>query len=206
MNFLIHVDNDALFSAGIAGLIQDAAAENSISPVNVSYEYTVENIQKADFIFITVCAGEYYLCFNDLIYKKSTAKVFLFVSSNNIPDNALLPECIKEATFFPQKTSSGEVRAALSEALRRYRQSNDLKPVGKKNWACLDCNYKTLSFTQDKIVRGLNNCLSINEIADRIGIHYKTAVSHKKNIMSKFNLHSKTELYEFISCYQKKKQ
>jgi DNA-binding NarL/FixJ family response regulator len=61
------------------------------------------------------------------------------------------------------------------------------------------------SFTQEKIAYGLHACMGMNDIADRIGITYKTAISHKKNIMNKFDLNSKLELYEFIACYHKKK-
>lgn len=207
MKFLINIDNDTLFSTGIVGLIRDAIKECNVSSPSISYDFNVDNIHKADFIFMTVCAGEYYLCFKDLINRKKSVKTFIFVASDNIPVKHSLPDCIKDAEFFTCKESSALVYEAIVSAIRGYPAAKErAKSAGKCAYSCINCNYRALSFTQEKIAYGLNACLGMNDIADRIGITYKTAISHKKNIMNKFDLTSKLELYEFIACYHKKKR
>lgn len=206
MNFLINIDNDPLFSRGIVGLINQALKECNIHSSFVTFDFNSENIQQADFIFMTACAGEYYLCFKDLINRKKSVKSFIFVSSDIIPPKTSLPECLKEARFFLQKARPALVYEAILKAIRSFTTSQDVaKPAAKNSWPCLNCNHKALSFTQEKVAHGLNLCLGISDIADRMGITYKTAVSHKKNIMSKFNLNNKVELYEFIAQYHKRK-
>lgn len=205
MKFLINIDNDTLFSTGIVGLIRDAIKECNVSSPSISYDFNVDNIHRADFIFMTLCAGEYYLCFRDLINKKKTVKIFIFVTSDNIPARHSLPECIKDAQFFARKESLDVVYDAVIKAIHSDPVANErTKGAGKCAYACINCHYKTLSFTQEKIAWGLNACMGMTDIADRIGINYKTAISHKKNIMNKFDLNSKLELYEFIACYHKK--
>jgi DNA-binding CsgD family transcriptional regulator len=206
MNFLINIDNNPLFSTGIVGLIHKAIKECNIASPFVSSDFTAENIHKADYIFMTLCPGEYFLCFKDLINRKKSVNTFIFIGSETLPARHSLPECIKEARFFSQKAGADVVYEALLNALRGVapeRESN--QSPGKSVYACINCNYRALSFTQEKIARGLNSCLGMNDIADRIGITYKTAVSHKKNIMNKFNLNNKLELYEFIAQYHKRK-
>jgi hypothetical protein len=206
MNFLINIDNNPLFSTGIVGLIKQAIEECNISSYFVTSDFSTENIQNADFIFMTACSGEYYLCFKDLINRKKSVKSFIFVSSGIIPPKTSLPECIKEARFFLQKARPALVYDAILKAVRGYVASQELAKLDSKNtWSCLNCNHRALSFTQEKVAHGLNICLGMSDIADRMGITYKTAVSHKKNIMSKFNLNNKLELYEFIAQYHKRK-
>lgn len=206
MKFLINIDNDTLFSTGIVGLIRDAINECNVSSPSISYDFNVENIHKADFIFMTVCAGEYYLCFRDLINRKKSVKTFIFVASDNIPARHSLPDCIKDAQFFTCKESSAVVYDAIIAAIDGYPAAKErARSAGKCAYSCINCNYKALSFTQEKIAYGLNACMGMSDIAERIGITYKTAISHKKNIMNKFDLNSKLELYEFIACYHKKK-
>lgn len=206
MNFLIKIDNNPLFSTGIVGLIHDAITECNIPSPFVSFDFTAENINKADFIFMTVCAGEYFLCFKDLINRKKSVKTFIFVGSEILPAKQNLPDCIKDARFFPQKTSYAVVYESLLKVLRSDSVTREgSKDASKNTYSCINCNYRALSYTQEKIAYGLNTCLGMNDIADRIGITYKTAVSHKKNIMDKFNLNNKLELYEFIAQYHKRK-
>ncbi|PTA92208.1 hypothetical protein C9415_20515 [Kluyvera sp. Nf5] len=206
MKFLINIDNDTLFSTGIVGLIRDAIKECNVSSPSLSWDFSVENIHKADFIFMTVCAGEYYLCFRDLINRKKSGKIFIFVAGDTIPARHILPDCIKDAQFFLRKERSAVVYDAIVKAIYGNPAAKErAKGAGKCAYSCINCNYRALSFTQEKIAYGLHACMGMNDIADRIGITYKTAISHKKNIMNKFDLNSKLELYEFIACYHKKK-
>ncbi len=206
MNFLIKIDNNPLFSTGIVGLIHDAIKECNITSPFVSFDFTAENIHNADFIFMTVCAGEYFLCFKDLINRKKSVKTFIFVNSETLPAKRTLPDCFKDARFFPQKADPSVVYDTLLKTLRGDASAREgSKGSSKNTYSCINCNYRALSFTQEKIAYGLNTCLGMSDIADRIGITYKTAVSHKKNIMDKFNLNNKLELYEFIAQYHKRK-
>jgi len=206
MNFLININNNDLFATGIVGLIRDAVKECNIPSPFVTYDFSAENIHKADFIFMTACPGECFLCFKDLINRKKTVNSFIFVSRDTLPSKCSLPDCIKDASFFPQKASLTAVYEALLKAIRSSMAGKERnKGTGKNGWSCLNCNYKSLSFTQEKIAWGLNSCLGMSDIAEQMGITYKTAISHKKNIMNKFDLNNKLELYEFIDCYHKRK-
>lgn len=206
MNFLIKIENDPLFYTGIIGLINQAVKECNSRPSVINTEFSAENIRNADFIFMTVCAGEYFLCFKDLLKKKKSAGTFIFVGSETLPEKSSLPACIKNAHIFSQKVSPDTLYENIVKAIRNHcARKESIRAATLDNYTCINCNYRTLSFTQEKIAYGLSNCLSISDIAGRIGITYKTAVSHKKNIMSKFNLNNKLELYEFVTRYRRNK-
>jgi DNA-binding CsgD family transcriptional regulator len=206
MNFLINIDNNPLFAKGIVGLIHSAIKECNIPSPFVTFNFSAENIHKADFIFMTVCAGEYFLCFKDLINRKKSVKTFIFVGSETLPEKRSLPDCIKNACFFSQKASPDDVYQALVKALRGDTTGREnCKSASKNSYSCIKCNYRALSLTQEKVAYGLNTCLDMKDIAEQIGTTYKTAVSHKKNIMNKFNLNNKLELYDFIAQYHKRK-
>jgi hypothetical protein len=180
MKFLINIDNDTLFSTGIVGLIRDAIKECNVSSPSLSWDFSVENIHKADFIFMTVCAGEYYLCFRDLINRKKSGRIFIFVAGDTIPARHILPDCIKDAQFFLRKERSAVVYDAIVKAIHGNPAAKErAKSAGNAPIPVLTVTIEP-SFTQEKIAYGLHACMGMNDIADRIGITYKTAISHKR--------------------------
>ncbi|MFK5315014.1 helix-turn-helix transcriptional regulator, partial [Klebsiella pneumoniae] len=69
---------------------------------------------------------------------------------------------------------------------------------------CINCACRSVSDAQTKVIYAFSIGLSPHEVAAALNISPKTIHSHKKNIMSKFNLNSRQQFNNLVQLLAKR--
>ena len=161
-------------------LIEDLIIEHE----NITYDfnYNIKNISTADIIFTEMVVGEFSLCHDTLNNRSDAARIFIIHSQKGPVVKNPLPNCIKGSVFIYEKDLPGNIKKTMAKAL-------DVSTA-----------------IQLKILYATSIGLNTSDIAKKLSMNYKTVFSHKRNVMTKFNLANKQELQKFANLFGQKKK
>lgn len=158
-----------------------------------------ENLKTADVIFFRFNPGDENICHANYFIKRKNS--VLIGITDKEPSISKLPKCIMNITFLTKNDTVITLRKKLSLALKNKEKKRN---TNKNNESlCEGCSIKKIT-TAEFMILNLLYDMSIKQIAEKLGIPYKTAFSRKYNMMLKFNLKNKTDLLMFIQRFSRK--
>lgn len=194
-NIVILNTTDCFLGFAIANLLSEIAPDNK----DITFDYTndLNEAGNATIIFTEMVAGEFSLCHNLINRKHDETKVFIFYSQEEQLIKKTLPNCISDATFIHKQDSIESIKNTLKKRLTFRNIEYIFEPISYKLRRCFNCNFKVATHTQLKILRSTAIGLNTTDISKVLSLNYSTVLSHKTNIMDKFNLSNRHELQTF---------
>lgn len=186
LNKITIIAKDNFFKMGLTELIDHEVNSWPQSKLNI------KNIldTSPDLIFIE---KEYFECciFDITEGIPQNSEAYVFIDKRHITHQKELPHCISPERMLDKKMSLTELRSSIHEILLKAIQSNHQKDAIDKYSYC-PC-FKPLTRAQLRIANYIYSGLGYNSIANRLGVSYKTVLSHKAQIMKKYNVRNKFE-------------
>ncbi|HAT1575863.1 TPA: helix-turn-helix transcriptional regulator [Raoultella ornithinolytica] len=200
---LLNIKN-IYFRFAMMKLIEDLIVEHE----NITYDfnYNIKNISTADIIFTEMVVGEFSLCHDTLNNRSDAARIFIIHSQKGPVIKNPLPNCIKGSVFIYEKDLPGNIKKTMARALdiSSIKTTNESASCSLRR--CLDCQCNSVTAIQLKILYATSIGLNTSDIAKKLSMNYKTVFSHKRNVMTKFNLANKQELQKFANLFGQKKK
>lgn len=185
-------ETNPLFQCGLTAIFNDIFGRESESDIFFDFSLTCESVRKADILVLSLCPGEYFTCFPELHERQKS--IVIGFTENDTHVN-LLPSCFQDIILISRRATLLQVRLILLNAWYNIQRSDfRLPPI-----TCSDCQQKTFSPQQIRIMIGLYKGLSVMQIADEMMVNSKTIYSHKYQVMAKFNLRSDYELMLLVN-------
>lgn len=205
INILIHTHNSYL-KIGLRHLIKDIFANMEGNYLCFHEQYSPQAAASADFIFTEMVVGEYFLCHDILNNQSNQATTFIFHPQKKEIPAGILPNCINSAVFLYSKDIIPRITKKIFQHLGRIplTTGNDEFLLNKLR-RCINCQCKSITPVQLKIIHATNAGLDNLDIAKALEMNYKTVFSHKQNIMIKFRISNKQEFNKFAHAFIKKK-
>lgn len=190
INILIK-ESDSLFQYGLTSFFNEFFVHEN-QRIDFNFSYTSESVKMADIIVLSLCPGESFICFPELLKRKGGIVIGFIDDEMRVSAQS---SCFQDIIFISRRAPVTQVRAVLHAAWQRtqregYRQSSV---------SCFDCQQQTLTPQQIRIMIGLYKGRSIMQIADELMISDKTVFAHKYIAMRKFNLRSDYELILLVN-------
>ncbi|HHU4071291.1 LuxR family transcriptional regulator KbvR [Klebsiella quasipneumoniae] len=195
-NFLINIKNHYLRVA-IAELVDEAMKTYGGSAYQFSEQWDLESIAQSQVFFTEMVAGEWYLCHDLFQHAPEQYTLFIFQDNEQATVEEGLPNCLRQAVFIPPHASVQRLKDEIVSAIQRPL-SPQHDPAFNRLRRCINCACKSVSDAQTKVIYAFSIGLSPHEVAAALKISHKTIHSHKKNIMSKFNLHSRQQFNNLV--------
>lgn len=190
-NFLINIKNHYLRVA-IAKLVDEAMKTYGGSAYQFSEQWDLESIAQSQVFFTEMVAGEWYLCHDLFQHAPEQYTLFIFQDNEQATVEEGLPNCLRQAVFIPPHAPVQRLKDEIVSAIQRPL-SPQHDPAFNRLRRCINCACKSVSDAQTKVIYAFSIGLSPHEVAAALKISHKTIHSHKKNIMNKFNLHSRQQ-------------
>ncbi|CAM7620069.1 MULTISPECIES: helix-turn-helix transcriptional regulator [Klebsiella] len=190
-NFLINIKNHYLRVA-IAELVDEAMKTYGGSAYQFSEQWDLESIAQSQVFFTEMVAGEWYLCHDLFQHAPEQYTLFIFQDNEQATVEEGLPNCLRQAVFIPPHAPVQRLKDEIVSAIQRPL-SPQHDPAFNRLRRCINCACKSVSDAQTKVIYAFSIGLSPHEVAAALKISHKTIHSHKKNIMNKFNLHSRQQ-------------
>lgn len=197
VNVLIK-ESDVLFQRGLTYFFTEFFSQTVQQEVCFNFSFTVENVRVADVIVLSLCPGECFTCFPELQDRKKGVVIGFVEDDQQVKS---LPSCFEDILFISRRASLTKVKNALYSAWQQTKLPN----YRRMPFSCFDCQQKTLSPQQVRIMVSLYKGLSVSEIADEMRISDKTVFTHKYMTMNKFSLRSDFELVLLLKTLAEKK-
>lgn len=189
---VIFEDDNRAYAQGLWLLLEEAFVCHGIKLHCIDNEASI--ISPADIYVVYLMAGMEAICRPEFKRWKERC-VFVFIREGlNDPDIHMLPVCIQNNILLRRNESLESVRYKLHYAWSFLRQKNfDAEDL------CRHC--QPVSLTKAELLVAQNICRghALNQIAATTVSTPKTISTHKRNIMSKLNLHSDAELLNFMT-------
>lgn len=195
-NFLINIKNHYLRVA-IAELVDEAMKTYGGSAYQFSEQWDLESIAQSQVFFTEMVAGEWYLCHDLFQHAPEQYTLFIFQDNEQATVEEGLPNCLRQAVFIPPHAPVQRLKDEIVSAIQRPL-SPQHDPAFNRLRRCINCTCKSVSDAQTKVIYAFSIGLSPHEVATALKISHKTIHSHKKNIMSKFNLHSRQQFNNLV--------
>jgi DNA-binding NarL/FixJ family response regulator len=141
---------------------------------------------------LSLCQGEYFTCFPELQARQQGIIIGIVEGDSGIK---ALPSCYQDIIFISRRAPLSQLRLALFSAWR----VTPLNKYRRPSISCFECQQKTLSPQQVRIMIGLYKGLSVTDIAKELCISEKTVFTHKYMLMHKFHLRSDYELIKLLN-------
>ncbi|HBQ2881082.1 TPA: helix-turn-helix transcriptional regulator [Klebsiella quasipneumoniae subsp. quasipneumoniae] len=195
-NFLINIKNHYLRVA-IAELVDGAMKTYGGSAYQFSEQWDLESIAQSQVFFTEMVAGEWYLCHDLFQHAPEQYTLFIFQDNEQATVEEGLPNCLRQAVFIPPHAPVQRLKDEIVSAIQRpLSPLHD--PAFNRLRRCINCACKSVSDAQTKVIYAFSIGLSPHEVAAALKISHKTIHSHKKNIMNKFNLHSRQQFNNLV--------
>lgn len=195
-NFLINIKNHYLRVA-IAELVDEAMKTYGGSAYQFSEQWDLESIAQSQVFFTEMVAGEWYLCHDLFQHAPEQYTLFIFQDNEQATVEEGLPNCLRQAVFIPPHAPVQRLKDEIVSAIQRpLSPQHDL--AFNRLRRCINCACKSVSDAQTKVIYAFSIGLSPHEVAAALKISHKTIHSHKKNIMNKFNLHSRQQFNSLV--------
>ncbi|EOD8970918.1 helix-turn-helix transcriptional regulator [Klebsiella quasipneumoniae] len=195
-NFLINIKNHYLRVA-IAELVDEAMKTYGGSAYQFSEQWDLESIAQSQVFFTEMVAGEWYLCHDLFQHAPEQYTLFIFQDNEQATVEEGLPNCLRQAVFIPPHAPVQRLKDEIVSAIQRPL-SPQHDPAFNRLRRCINCVCKSVSDAQTKVIYAFSIGLSPHEVAAALKISHKTIHSHKKNIMNKFNLHSRQQFNNLV--------
>ncbi|MFM3050532.1 LuxR family transcriptional regulator KbvR [Klebsiella quasipneumoniae] len=195
-NFLINIKNHYLRVA-IAELADEAMKTYGGSAYQFSEQWDLESIAQSQVFFTEMVAGEWYLCHDLFQHAPEQYTLFIFQDNEQATVEEGLPNCLRQAVFIPPHAPVQRLKDEIASAIQRPLPPQH-DPSFNRLRRCINCACKSVSDAQTKVIYAFSIGLSPHEVAAALKISHKTIHSHKKNIMSKFNLHSRQQFNNLV--------
>ncbi|HDG7916550.1 TPA: helix-turn-helix transcriptional regulator [Klebsiella quasipneumoniae] len=195
-NFLINIKNHYLRVA-IAELVDEAMKTYGGSAYQFSEQWDLESIAQSQVFFTEMVAGEWYLCHDLFQHAPEQYTLFIFQDNEQATVEEGLPNCLRQAVFIPPHAPVQRLKYEIVSAIQRPL-SPQHDPAFNRLRRCINCACKSVSDAQTKVIYAFSIGLSPHEVAAALKISHKTIHSHKKNIMNKFNLHSRQQFNNLV--------
>lgn len=195
-NFLINIKNHYLRVA-IAELVDEAMKTYGGSAYQFSEQWDLESIAQSQVFFTEMVAGEWYLCHDLFQHAPEQYTLFIFQDNEQATVEEGLPNCLRQAVFIPPHAPVQRLKDEIVSAIQRPL-SPQHDPAFNRLRRCINCACKSVSDAQTKVIYAFSIGLSPHEVAAALKISHKTIHSHKKNIMNKFNLHSRQQFNNLV--------
>lgn len=195
-NFLINIKNHYLRVA-IAELVDEAMKTYGGSAYQFSEQWDLESIAQSQVFFTEMVAGEWYLCHDLFQHAPEQYTLFIFQDNEQATVEEGLPNCLRQAVFIPPHAPVQRLKDEIVSATQRPL-SPQHDPAFNRLRRCINCACKSVSDAQTKVIYAFSIGLSPHEVAAALKISHKTIHSHKKNIMNKFNLHSRQQFNNLV--------
>ncbi|HDG7806605.1 LuxR family transcriptional regulator KbvR [Klebsiella quasipneumoniae] len=195
-NFLINIKNHYLRVA-IAELVDEAMKTYGGSAYQFSEQWDLESIAQSQVFFTEMVAGEWYLCHDLFQHAPEQYTLFIFQDNEQATVEEGLPNCLRQAVFIPPHAPVQRLKDEIVSAIQRPL-SPQHDPAFNRLRRCINCACKSVSDAQTKVIYAFSIGLSPHEVATALKISHKTIHSHKKNIMNKFNLHSRQQFNNLV--------
>ncbi|HCI6524996.1 TPA: helix-turn-helix transcriptional regulator [Klebsiella quasipneumoniae subsp. quasipneumoniae] len=195
-NFLINIKNHYLRVA-IAELVDEAMKTYEGSAYQFSEQWDLESIAQSQVFFTEMVAGEWYLCHDLFQHAPEQYTLFIFQDNEQATVEEGLPNCLRQAVFIPPHAPVQRLKDEIVSAIQRPL-SPQHDPAFNRLRRCINCACKSVSDAQTKVIYAFSIGLSPHEVAAALKISHKTIHSHKKNIMNKFNLHSRQQFNNLV--------
>ena len=195
-NFLINIKNHYLRVA-IAELVDEAMKTYGGSAYQFSEQWDLESIAQSQVFFTEMVAGEWYLCHDLFQHAPEQYTLFIFQDNEQATVEEGLPNCLRQAVFIPPHAPVQRLKDEIVSAIQRPL-SPQHDPAFNRLRRCINCACKSVSDAQTNVIYAFSIGLSPHEVAAALKISHKTIHSHKKNIMNKFNLHSRQQFNNLV--------
>ncbi|EPY2138690.1 LuxR family transcriptional regulator KbvR [Klebsiella quasipneumoniae] len=195
-NFLNNIKNHYLRVA-IAELVDEAMKTYGGSAYQFSEQWDLESIAQSQVFFTEMVAGEWYLCHDLFQHAPEQYTLFIFQDNEQATVEEGLPNCLRQAVFIPPHAPVQRLKDEIVSAIQRPL-SPQHDPAFNRLRRCINCACKSVSDAQTKVIYAFSIGLSPHEVAAALKISHKTIHSHKKNIMNKFNLHSRQQFNNLV--------
>lgn len=179
--------------------------KSEISNLSFRFYYDLKKIDNANIIFTEMVAGEFFLCHDILNKKHNETTVFIFHTQKDNFSKSSLPNCINNAIFIHKQDSIINMRNKILKNIKLSNIADIFESTSFKLQRCLNCQFKTVTSFQLKVLYATSMGLDTTGISEELDMNYKTVFSHKRNIMSKFNITNKHELHKFAILLRSKK-
>ncbi|GDX06196.1 LuxR C-terminal-related transcriptional regulator [Buttiauxella sp. A111] len=187
-------DSNLYLNEGIKNLLSQCYN----SDIDFMLNESEENLKKADVIFFRFNPGDENIC--HARYLKRNNSVLIGIA-DKAPSTSELPKCIKSTVFLTKNDTEVTLQKRLSLAVKNKEKNCNANKSNEN--PCEGCSIKKIT-TAEFMILNLLYDMSIRQIAEELGIPYKTAFSRKYNMMLKFNLKNKIDLLMFIQKFSQK--
>lgn len=187
-------DSNLYLNEGIKNLLSQCYN----SDIDFMLNESEENLKKADVIFFRFNPGDENIC--HARYLKRNNSVLIGIA-DKAPSTSELPKCIKSTVFLTKNDTAVTLQKRLSLAVKNKEKNCNANKSNEN--PCEGCSIKKIT-TAEFMILNLLYDMSIRQIAEELGIPYKTAFSRKYNMMLKFNLKNKIDLLMFIQKFSRK--
>ncbi len=129
--------------------------------------------------------------------------LFIFPDNEHATVDEGLPNCLQHAVFIPPHARVQRLKDEIANAIERPLLPRQDPPFNRLR-RCINCACRSVSDAQTKVIYAFSIGLSPHEVAAALNISPKTIHSHKKNIMSKFNLNSRQQFNNLVQLLAKR--
>lgn len=192
---IVITDSNLYLNEGIKKILVQHYNNN----IDFMYDESEENLKKADVIFFRFNPGDENIC--HARYLKGNDSVLIGIA-DKAPSIAELPNCLKNIFFLTKNDTAVTLQKRLALAIKN--KDKNCNVIQFNEHLCKGCSIKKITTTEYTILNLLIYDMSIRQIAEELGISYKTAFSRKYNMMLKFNLKNKIDLLFFIQKFSRK--
>lgn len=190
-------DSNALYRNGFELFLKKLFCQVENSSVEVE-DLTKQNVLQADVIVKEFNAGAQFICHPTLKFRRKPGLIIGIYDDKESPHHNGLPLCIKDVIFISRSESLHSATEKISIAWEDIKANPTISYSGK----CLQCKIRTLTPQQILIAKSMLRGNDIFSISKQLSISIKTASSHKRMIMRKFDLKNDCELLIFLKSFK----
>ena len=180
--------------------IKESIIQHYNSDIDFILNESEENLKSADVIFFRFNQGDENICHARYLLKRKNS--VLIGITDKSPSTPKLPNCIRNISFLTKSDTTITLQKKLSLAIKNKEKKRNINTTNENT--CEGCAIKKITAAEFMILNFLQYDMSTRQIAEELGIPYKTAFSRKYNMMLKFNLKNKIDLLMFIQKFSQK--
>lgn len=184
-------ERDQFFLKGLMDMLSDLFQKELKQSVHFAFEFSHENIASADVIIINLSPGEIFLCSPMLLSR--TKGIIIGVLDVNDERKSKLPSCLDDILLMTRKLPVADVKKSI---YTNWRMRMNISHKA----SCLDCRHRIPTQQQYRVMAGISEGKSMDELACELNMNVKTLFAHKYLLMGKFHLQTSSELQRFITC------
>lgn len=186
-------DDDQFFSNGLWALLCEIFGNMGVGLRKIYDLSENSSLSFADIYVSKFNAGLEKMCRPEFKYRKKGGLLIAISQGANPPQLYGLPVCLQSSVFLRRTESTESIRNRIAQAWHALHSYPSLDGD-----VCHYCDPVHLTTAERRISHYLYNQFSVSRIADILQISPKTISTYKRNIMTKFNLNTYSELMAFI--------